>query len=128
MVSLVELEISHGPWLTFAGHPDPSSGAPYDETSFFYRHRNWGPHRDDCPDIVFKWNGDPAPRGKHPGYMMYNGMVVLNQEDNPVLNHDIPLTLSSKTYGFKMQAMLEENSNLEHRDCKYTSSVKRKID
>ncbi len=50
--------------------------------------------------------------------MKFQGMVVLNHQNNPVLNWAIPATLSSKTPGWKMEAW-KRTWGLTQEDSKY---------
>ncbi len=60
-----------------------------------------------------------------PGFMMYDGKVVLDPSDKPVKDHkNVPLTLSSEIPGCKMQFMKMQNPDLEQRDCTYSSTPK----
>ena len=51
--------------------------------------------------------------------MRFQGMVVLDPNDDPVKAWpQLPLTLSSKVRGYRLEAMSRENPHLEYRDCK----------
>ncbi|KAL6713170.1 hypothetical protein ACLMJK_009291 [Lecanora helva] len=86
-------------------HPDPRGAGPHDVTAFHPEYRIWGSVFDDRPQILFRF--DPPSenvRLRKPDPMMHEGMIVLNHQNNPVLNWNIPVTLSSKTSGSLMEA------------------------
>lgn len=117
--------------LTVIVHEDETDGLPHGETAFFKPHQYRGPDRDDCADELFAWrdwhpkkdeNGKPIKKEKskyirkHPGYMYEDGRILLDPHNNPVVNHkSIPLTLSVKTDGSKLQEMVL-NPNVRHID------------
>ena len=50
--------------------------------------------------------------------MRFKGMIVLDPNDDPVKDWpQLPLTLSSKTRGYRLEIMSRENPHLEYRDC-----------
>lgn len=87
-------------------------------TSFHIDYRTWGPKREDRPSILYEFDPPekPAKRAR-PGFMMHDGMVVLNHQNNPVLNWNIPTTLSSITPGALMEAW-RRKFGLEQEDSK----------
>lgn len=115
-------------------HPDKTDGLPHGETAFFKPHQYRTPNREDCADELFQWrkykpkkdaNGKPLkkekpkPRTKHPGFMYEGGRILLDPHDNPIKNYDyIPLTLSTRTDGSKLQEMALR-PGCKHVDCKY---------
>ena len=129
--------------LTRIGHPDQPSGggALYGVTSFFKDHQNWGSekNRDDLPDCVFKWptekeGTDDLSLGEmdddaqdevrrsqkdYPGPMMWGDKILLDHHNLPVVDHDIPATLSGSTPGSKLQAMRLLNPNITQYDRKF---------
>ena len=51
--------------------------------------------------------------------MRFEGKVVLDSHDDPVKDWpQLPLTLSSKTRGYRLEIMARENPHIEYRDCK----------
>lgn len=112
---------NHGRWpLIFADHPDPQGlGGLNDQTAFKAEHRRWGPDRGDRPNILFCFDeeGDERP-SYSPGWMWYQGQVVLDPENEPILDwQEVPLTLSSKTPGYKMEAITRmESRDVCHED------------
>lgn len=113
------------PWLTVTDHPDEPGSDKYNVTSFYPEHVQWGPDRDDRPDILFAWEEDKEtnPRPKCPGHMYWEEggkkYVVLDPHDNPVKDWDIPSTIASNIPGYKLEAMRRQNMSLGHKDCKY---------
>ena len=95
-----------------------------DETAFKLEHADWGPDREHLPEVCWRFKEDeknnPRP-SNNPGYMRFEGMVVLDSHDDPVKDWpQLPLTLSSKTQGYRLEAMSRENPHLVYRDCKRT--------
>ncbi len=105
-------------------HPDPVDGLAHSETAFFKPHQFRGPDRNDCADSLFEWRdleantdeqgksqrktttGAPKYINGHPGYMYEDNKILLDPHNNPVVNHKfIPLTLSARTDGSKLQEM-----------------------
>ena len=121
-----------------AGHADPSSGCGqlYGITSFFKPHQNWGPekNRANLPDCVFHWPTDPSSEGPdddaeddarrsrkdYPGPMMWGDKILLDHHNLPIVDHDIPATLSGNTPGYKLQAMRLLNPNVTQYDRKFS--------
>ena len=105
--------------------PDEEGHGPHDITAFHLTYQNWGPARADRPAILFQL--DP-PKQNHriarPGLMRFQGMVVLNHQNNPIIDWQIPLTLSSKTSGAKMEAW-KRTYGLTQEDSKSMSSIMR---
>lgn len=78
-------------------------------------------YRKDRPEITWQWQMKPKdekdPDYPDPGPMLFDGHVVLDPVDNPVIDHwNIPATLSPWTCGSKMEAMSSENPYITHRD------------
>ena len=112
-------------------HPDPVDGLAHSETAFFKPHQFRGPDRNDCADILFEWRDfEPSTeeQGKskktrkstpkfingHPGYMYEDDKILLDPHNNPIIDHKfIPLTLSARTDGSKLQEMAL------HPDCEH---------
>lgn len=113
-------------WLTVTEHPDEPGAGIYNVTSFYRKHLRWGADREDRPDILFDWEEDKEknPRPKFPGHMNFkeNGKhyVVLDPDDNPVKNWDIPATIASNIPAYKLEAMRRENMSLGHKDVSRT--------
>lgn len=107
-------------------HPDPTGGLLYNETSFKIEQQSWGTHRNHRPIWGYQWKpGSPRTSPPKPGYMKWDGKVVLDPCDNPVRDHkNIPLTLSSQLPGCKMQWMKMENDDIKQIDCMYTPTLK----
>lgn len=78
------------PWLKVTEYQDVPGPGRYNVTSFYHKHVQWGPDREDRPEIDFQWEEDKAknPRPKCPGYMYWEGngrrYIVLDPHDNPV--------------------------------------------
>lgn len=113
-------------------HPDPVDGLAHSETAFFKPHQFRGPDRNDCADSLFEWRdlepsadeqgkrkrksttGAPKYINGHPGYMYEGNKILLDPHNNPVVNHKfVPLTLSARTDGSKLQEMAL------HPDCQH---------
>ncbi|KAL8926705.1 MAG: hypothetical protein Q9208_002779 [Pyrenodesmia sp. 3 TL-2023] len=91
----------------------PKSGKDVlDVTSFHEAHRAWGfANRGMMPDICFQWLPADDRVTKAPGPMMHNGRIVIDTENNPVRDWDIPCCLSSDVEGGRLEAMSRENGN-----------------
>ena len=113
-------------------HPDPVDGLAHSETAFFKPHQFRGPDRNDCADSLFEWRdlepstdepgkrkrksttGPPKYINGHPGYMYEDNKILLDPHNNPVVNLKfVPLTLSARTDGSKLQEMAL------HPDCQH---------
>lgn len=103
-------------------HPDLAGSGPNDITAFHMDYQNWGTERDDRPKILYRFD-PPTNRQRRvrPGPMMYRGKIVLNHQNNPVLDWNIPVTLSSKTSGSHMEAW-KRTFGLSQEDSKSTFS------
>ncbi|KAK4695337.1 hypothetical protein P7C71_g2399, partial [Lecanoromycetidae sp. Uapishka_2] len=103
-----------------ADHPDPTGGLLHNETSFKIEQKTWGEDRGHRPLWCFQWKPSatmPPPSPPKPEFMKYDGRIVLDPCDNPIKDHhNVPLTISSKMPGCKMQWMRMENPNLEQYD------------
>ncbi|KAL8761962.1 MAG: hypothetical protein Q9184_001976 [Pyrenodesmia sp. 2 TL-2023] len=91
----------------------PKSGQDVlDVTSFHESHRAWGfANRAMMPDICFQWLPANDKVTKTPGPMMHNGKIVIDTENNPVRDWNIPSCLSSEVEGGRLEAMSRENGN-----------------
>lgn len=93
-----------------------------DETAFKVEHADWGSDRSHLPAICWRFLEDeknnPRP-SKNPGYMRYQGKIILDPNNDPIKDWpQLPLTLSSMTRGYRLEAMSRQNPHLEYRDCK----------
>lgn len=93
-----------------------------DETAFKAEHADWGSDRQHLPGICWRYNEDQehnARPSNKPGFMRFNGMIILDPNDDPVKDWpQLPATLSSKTRGYRLEIMSRENPHLEYKDCK----------
>ena len=99
-----------------------------DETAFKIEHADWDSDRAHLPEICWRYNEDeennPRP-SDDPGFMRFNGMIVLDPNDDPVKDWpQLPATLSSKTRGYKLEIMSRQNPHLEYKDCECASALR----
>lgn len=98
-------------------HPPAQGASDLDRTSFFAPQRDWGFHaREYRPDVLFQWEEIETPEVPHPGFMIDQGRIVLDSHNHPVVNWDIPLTLSSEIEGGRLEAMHRLNSKINKDD------------
>jgi hypothetical protein len=102
-------------------YPVNAGNGPYDEISFHTDYQNWGTERKKWPKILFEFDPPIHRRLSKPGIMMFDGMIVLNHQNNPVLDWDIPATLSSTTPGCFLEAW-KRNFGMSHQDRESSSS------
>ena len=98
--------------------PDPQGKDAYDITTFHPDSKNWGPNWQNRPPILkrFSRNGYPVPAYK-PEVMTDNGRVVIDQQNHAVLDWiELPLCISSKVPGYKMEAWRRLNPNISTSD------------
>ncbi|KAF6223647.1 hypothetical protein HO133_000490 [Letharia lupina] len=100
--------------------PDPVGTGKDDETAFKIEHADWDSDRAHLPGICWRYNEDednnPRP-SDNPGYMRFKGMIVLDSNDSPVKDWpQLPVTLSSKIRGYRLEIMSRENPHLEYKD------------
>lgn len=94
----------------------PGSG-PHDEISFHIDYQGWGIEREHRPEILFQFDPPkPPPPVQKPGPMKFDGMIVLNHQNNPVLDWNIPKTLSSVTPGCFLEAWKRKFGGMSHQD------------
>ena len=84
---------------------------PEDKTCYYEPHRSWGENRNTWPDVAFQYK--PARRTSNadtpPWFFTEEGWLVLDFRHRPVLDFDMPQTLSSACEGFIMECILREN-------------------
>ncbi|KAL9613290.1 MAG: hypothetical protein Q9167_002157 [Letrouitia subvulpina] len=98
-------------------HPPAQGGSALDRTSFFAPQRDWGfQAREYRPEVLFQWDEVESPEALHPGFMMDQGRIVLDSNNHPVVNWDIPLTLSSEVEGGRLEAMHRLNGKINKDD------------
>ena len=101
-------------------YPDAPNQPASNQTAFVPEYRFWGPDRDNRPEILFQFEEDEERRPRlqeAPCWRFHNGKVVLNPADKPIRDmKGLPLTLSSKTPAYKMEAIKRLNMNIENND------------
>ncbi|KAL8926727.1 MAG: hypothetical protein Q9208_002801 [Pyrenodesmia sp. 3 TL-2023] len=93
-----------------------------DQTSFLKAQRLWGfEQRSQYPPILFVYKRKDRRDPKYPGdnipYMRWRGLLVIDNEGEPVRRfRNIPATLSSQVEGGLMEAMMREDSGIDIDD------------
>ena len=109
----------HVTWLTSEVRPRERGKDTDDKTSYLEEARDWGPERDDRPDILFQIDPvgtKPRRKDNKPGYMMFDGQVVLDYQGDPILDWKIPSTISSKMGGWEIKAYMRFHRELTIQD------------
>ncbi|KAL8796503.1 MAG: hypothetical protein Q9195_001177 [Heterodermia aff. obscurata] len=107
-------------WKDF---PPASGHDRYDRTSFVPAHKTWGPERPNRPEINFVFEKPKTPLPLHmqpdtkPKQWIWHGLVVLDHNDKPMRDFDdCPTTLASCVEGFRIDAILKRNPQMESLD------------
>ncbi len=99
--------------------PDPRGRDTLDITSYHSDYKDWGPNWPNRPRILqrFARDGYSVPY-YDPGVLTDRGRVVIDQENHPVKAfRELPLCISSKVPGYKMEAWRRLNPNITIPDC-----------
>ena len=105
--------------LTVPDHPRERGKAPDDVTSYLLSQKGWGPNRDqNWPDILHRLERRGLPVADyHVGNLYYNGRLVLDLDNNPILDYvDLPSTLSTEFSGGYMEAITRLDPRIGHKD------------
>ena len=88
-----------------------------DRTAFYAPHQNWGPQRENRPDILFQYlpTGHKGPR-REPSVLYWRGHVILSEDMYPLLEWNIPITFSSEEKGWYLEALHRANTLLKPYD------------
>ena len=98
--------------------PDPQGTDAYDITTFHAESKHWGPTWQNRPSILkrFLRNGYPVP-ADNPGVMTDRGRVVIDRENHAVVDwKELPVCISSKVPGYKMEAWRRLNPKISTSD------------
>ena len=77
----------------------------------------WGEDRNNRPEILFQYEPTRHNKGMKAPKMIYQGHLVLDYFDNPVVNYvEIPLTCSSLMEGWLQEAIVRLNPAITGRD------------
>ena len=98
--------------------PDPQGKDAYDITTFHAGSKHWGPTWENRPPILkrFARSGYPVP-SYDPGVMTDRGRVVIDQQNHAVINwRELPICISSKVPGYKMEAWRRLNPKISTSD------------
>lgn len=89
-----------------------------DITSFHSDYINWGPEREDRPDILYQYlKKSHTPPYYTPEIWYDDDRIVLDMDDHPIRKwREIPLVLSSEFEGFMMEGIRRLNSNISIKD------------
>jgi len=110
---------------SLSAHPRPQGKDAHDQTSYHPDQRAWGPERCDRPDILFQYEKRDKPEEErsaqqYPGFLRHRGRIVLAPDPvphRPVLDYpEIPLTLSSNTEGWLLEAICRLNDSIILQD------------
>lgn len=105
--------------------PRPQGKDVHDQTCYHPDQRAWGPERRDRPNILFQYERKAKPEEErnaqqNPGFLRHRGRIVLAPDPvphRPVLNYpEIPLTLSSNTEGWLLEAICRLNDYIILQD------------
>ena len=83
-----------------------------DITCFYGPHQNWGPTRENWPDIIFQYKADTEkPKNDGTPAWLYTdeGWLVLDYRSVPVLAFNMPLTISSVCEDWLLEAIMRDN-------------------
>lgn len=93
--------------------------APDDVTSYLPSQKEWGPDRErNWPEILHRLERRELPVSDYlVGNLVYNGRVVLDLDNRPVLDFvDLPATLSTEFSGRCMEAISRLDPRISHGD------------
>ena len=96
---------------------------PEDITTYLKLWKHWQPSRKDGwhgaqAEVLYRFDrkGYPVPNST-PGYLMHNGMIVLDLDSNPVKDWpELPLCLSSALEGSDIETVRRLNPNITLQD------------
>ena len=94
-----------------------------DITTFLQLWKHWRSSRNDGwvgtqADVLYRFDrkGYPVP-SYTPGYLIHEGLIVLDLDDNPVKDwQELPLCLSSQLEGFDIETVRRINPNITLQD------------
>ena len=96
---------------------------PEDITTFHRLWKHWQPSRKDGwsgtqAEVLYRFDKKDYPVPNHPpGYLMHDGMIVLDLDDNPVKDWpELPLCLSSALEGSDIETVRRLNSSITLQD------------
>lgn len=100
-------------------HPDPQgSGGSLDITTYHPDQQTWGPAWQDRPPILKRFvRGDYLGSSYEPAVLTDRGCVVIDQDNHAVKAwSELPLCISSKVPGWKMEAWRRMNPKISILD------------
>lgn len=109
--------------LTKIEYPRDSGTAPTDVTAFHKDQEDWGPERDQRPDILHQYE----KRGhQNPTYLVplliHKEAIVLDYNNRPILDFEnMPMTVSSKLEGWLQEAMIRKDARIDVADFRVRS-------
>lgn len=94
--------------------PDPRGRDIFDITSYHADYKDWGPSWPNRPRILQRFARDGYSVSYYdPGILIDRGRVVIDQENHPVKGfRELPLCISSKVPGYKLEAWRRLNPNI----------------
>lgn len=92
--------------------------APNDITSYHPDYENWGPERQDRPDILFQYlRKDYKSKVYKPKKWYDENRIVLDMNDQPIKKwRELPLVLSSELEGFMMEGIRRLQPKISVKD------------
>ena len=105
--------------LTVKAHPQSHGLHPTDCKAFVLNDKDFAFDRAHRPDILFKFEVSYSLAADIPptGIMMYQGHVVIDQDDHEIrLFPDIPDVLSSTIEGWEIEYYKRKYRKLQHGD------------
>lgn len=105
--------------LTVSDHPRERGNSTNDVTSYLPSQKEWGPDRErNWPGILHRLERRELPFPDYDvGNLYYNGRVVLDLDNHPVLDYiDLPATLSTRFSGQYMEAITRLDPRISHND------------
>lgn len=108
-----------------SAHPRAQGRDALDQTSYHPDQMAWGPERSDRPDILFEYEKrdkleDQRNVQNSPGFLRHRGRIVLAPDPvphRPVIDYpEIPLTLSSNSEGWLLEAICRLNDSIILQD------------
>lgn len=88
-----------------------------DKTAYHHAYNFDGKHRQSRPDSLFLFRRCLPNRDRKPSnFLEWAGKTVLDYRGMPILDYDLPATISSKVQESRLEAMRRSNSNIELAD------------
>lgn len=99
-------------------YPREAGSLPNDVTAFHKAQQDWGFERHQRPEILHQYEKAGYQNLAYPvPIWVYNGKVVLDYEDHPILAfRNMPATISTKVEGGLQEAISREDSRIDVKD------------